>query len=293
MKKTRFIIALVAAMFAVGAMLFVACKKERVVSTNDYGCVESVKSVSSIDFGRLHNDILLSSIIHFDTNIVFDSVPEVVDYANAIIEASINELDLDVSFKEELISHCSVFKDFVSLPDLYDSLFSGDLSLKTSIEKLYFAKQIGDDDKAILEDVSGIIEQSYHRSIGNDEALDEIQSYVRMGKSKTQSQVANVIYDIAEASIMFWKDYGETPQGNHPCYLPPQAVADIGGAIVGAAVSVGIQSATNGKVDVGGAAASALASGVSASVGAPAKVGKAVCKAAVKAGKYLGKLLHK
>ena len=65
MKKTRYIIALVAAMFAVGAMLFVACEKEetsdRLSSLDDFSKNSStiVNENNPYDYcGRIHNEIL-------------------------------------------------------------------------------------------------------------------------------------------------------------------------------------------------------------------------------------------
>lgn len=269
----------------------VSCDKENSEFHENIGAVNGTKSGGTIGYGQLHNAILSNAIAHFDTTINFNNVIEVVNYASGINKTYIESLGFEKEKTNRLLSLCDSTRNCISLPDFYDSLFDGNYSLSNSISMLYTTQMIDEYDQEQLLNNASVIEKVYNKETANTDALKQIKKIVRNGQERTKSQVAEAIYDIAEASIDFWNEFGEEPFGGYPAYLPPQAVADIGGAIVGAGASAATQYVHNGSVNGWRVVEGAVITAASASLGAPAKVGKAVCQAAVKAGKFLSKLL--
>lgn len=283
-----------AAIVTFGAAAFVSCGKEKDVDKRNVEFLGG-KSGTSISFGQLHNNMLAYVIDNFDETIEFNDVYEIVKHVSDIDMTYIDKYGFDEETGNILREMCEITKECVSTPDFYDSMFAGQYSFKNSVNILYKAKLIEDFDRDLLMDIYGQIVKAYNKEISNDEAVDNIKSQADLGQKKTNSMVANAIYDIALSSIRFWDENGEEPMPVDPetpaCYLAPPAVADIGGAIVGAATTAVLQGAKTGHVSGKDVAIGAVATAVNTSVGAAVKTGTAVVKAAVKVGKFIHKLI--
>ena len=295
MKKCKSMIAAMA-ILCYGVLLFLSCNKDGHVSSKDEGFngMDPRKSGQTINWGQFHNDMLAYVIEKFDGSIDFNDVPEVVDYANAISLEYVDNLKLDEETKKIIKEELQLTKNNVSTPDFFDSLFSGQYSYLNSVDILFETKMIEKFDREQLLSIYGVIEDVFGKKISNEDAVKKIRTYANDGRKGTNSMVADVIYDVALSSSEFWEMMNEKPIEVEPTpaeYLPPQVIADIGGAVVGAAASTAIQYGQTGHVNGRTVLISAGVTCVTSSLGAAAKVGNAVVKAASKAGKFLGRLI--
>ncbi len=316
----RFTYSTIVAMLLVATgSMFYACKKEKmdnetIPNPKNYNYIIDPSQDNGAYWGFVHNLFLTNFNEVFDENnqaVVDPQTPdEVVDYIYSINENYLNTLvaenviDIDdVSLWQQALSEES--KYYACIPYLYYTIESN--VIEDQLNLLEAAGYIDALEHTTLNDITNSVMQNLAGTTTHSDFLLCIENANMVyaenyGETNEYGKMLQIVLSIANASAEYWSGRpdlldpylvweDEDPSliiPNTPCYAVPAPVAaDVGGAIVGGAVSAGVSYVFDGEVDWKRVGINATATAICGSTGIPPKAGKAFVKGAMKVGKWL------
>lgn len=279
----------IAAIMTIGSVTLVSCDKADDNITEPFHQANR-KYVEHIDYGALHNKMLLNVENQYDTTILFPTVNDVLDYVDSINKCYLQKSDIPEALKDDVIKAIHNNRESMSYADFYDSVFDGQYSVFNSNKVLLDYGVVNQTEYEHINNIAQLMFNTCTGTISHENSLQKLHSILQEANKTEHTQVGEVLFSIMEHSYDYWEKGGNEPTMPYDYALPPQVYADAAGAIVGGALAAGAEYAMHGTVSTGNVVAGAVTNAIDASTGMTTAVAKGVARAAKVAGKFIKKL---
>lgn len=279
----------IAAIMTIGSVALVSCDKVDDNITKPFHQADK-KYVEHVDYGALHNEMLLNVENQYDTTMLFSTVGDVLDYVDSINKCYLQKSNIPEALNIDVMKAIHNNRGSMSYADFYDSIFDGQYSVFNSNKILMDYGVVNQTEYEHINDIAQLMFNTCTGKISHENSLQELHSILQKANKTEHTQVGEVLFSIMEHSYDYWENEGNEPTMPYDYALPPQVYADAAGAVVGGALAAGAEYAMHGTVSTGNVVAGAVTNAIDASTGMTTAVANGVVKAAKVAGKFIKKL---